>query len=334
MALESGQPIKMSQIKAALNSSSNSLRQYNVTAKAATGLSKFDIPDVMSEFWGYTGAAPTTPEVPPNFEPPTPNYVAPTYTPPSPPTPDYVPPSPTPAIETTLTGLRASTDGAENACISTDYGTFSAVIWGTTLCNATRFFIPNVVLQDLGPGTSFFVSGDTDGVRWVKEFRRVLTQDYALPRGTCEQCIVTPTYTPPTPTYVPPTPPITPDYVEPPTYVPPAYIPPATPEYNPPTTPEYVEPPTTPNYTPPPPSYESVFLSPGGTQSDACDSTVGSYGYYLPAGETFTTATQIFSSNTGTQANSGWYSNGAIVKYWDGSQITNTQSCDGAPVEL
>ena len=90
----------------------------------------------------------------------------------------------------------------------------------------------------------------------------------------------------------------------------------------------------TPTATPLPPTYETVTLSPGGTVADACNSTVGSGIYYLPAGESFSYATQIFSTNTGTQADSGWYSNGLIAKQWDGSQITQTTSCDGGPLEI
>jgi hypothetical protein len=90
----------------------------------------------------------------------------------------------------------------------------------------------------------------------------------------------------------------------------------------------------TPTATPLPPTYETVTLSPGGTFADACNSTVGSGIYYLPAGESFSYATQIFSTNTGTQADSGWYSNGSIAKFWDGSQITQTTSCDGGPLDI
>ena len=92
----------------------------------------------------------------------------------------------------------------------------------------------------------------------------------------------------------------------------------------------------TPTPTAIPPSYVSVTLSPGGTYGDACNATVGYYEYYLPAGETFSTATQIFSDNTGTAAYSGWYSQefSNIAKFWDGASITQTVSCDGGPLEL
>jgi hypothetical protein len=52
MALPSTGPISMSQIKAFLSSTSNSLRVYSAAAKASTGLAKFDAPDKFSEFLG------------------------------------------------------------------------------------------------------------------------------------------------------------------------------------------------------------------------------------------------------------------------------------------
>lgn len=90
----------------------------------------------------------------------------------------------------------------------------------------------------------------------------------------------------------------------------------------------------TPTATALPPSLVSVTLSPGGTVVDACGSTTGAYGYFLPAGEVFSTATAIYSTNTGAQANAGWYSNGTIAKYWTGIQITDTTNCDGSPQDV
>ena len=60
MALQSSGPIKMSEIKAAVGSSSNSLRAYSVIAKAATGNSIFDTPDKLSDFYSYGGTTTTT----------------------------------------------------------------------------------------------------------------------------------------------------------------------------------------------------------------------------------------------------------------------------------
>jgi hypothetical protein len=98
----------------------------------------------------------------------------------------------------------------------------------------------------------------------------------------------------------------------------------------------YVPPPTaTPTPTPvPPPPYIGVFLSPGGTSYNACNSTVGSNGYWIPAGEDFSYCSAIYSDNIGTYADPGYYSNGSIVKYWDGISIASTASCSGGNVEL
>ena len=53
MTLQSSGPIKMSEIKAELGSSSNSLRDYSSAA------GKFQ-PDSMTEFYGYSSAPPPT----------------------------------------------------------------------------------------------------------------------------------------------------------------------------------------------------------------------------------------------------------------------------------
>jgi hypothetical protein len=60
MPLQSSGPIKMSEIKDFLGSSSNSLRVYSAAAKAATGDAKFDTPDKFSDFYSYAGATTTT----------------------------------------------------------------------------------------------------------------------------------------------------------------------------------------------------------------------------------------------------------------------------------
>lgn len=385
MALQNSGPIKMSQIKAALSTTSNSLRQYNVIAKAATGLVKFDIPDIMSEFYGYASGTPTpTPNVP------TPIVPTPTTPTPETPAPNYTPIAPTPTQPETGLSVYLGTS-SDVTCGGGDYGYVDITVYGTTICDATSIkTLPQVVLNDLPASAYFYVSDIVDGVRYYRRFR--IYGSGATTAGNCTQCAVTPTPTPivPTPTYVAPTPYVTPDYVAPtptyyaptpyvptpdyvaptpdyvaptPTYVAPTptYVAPTpyasptyvapTPTYYAPTpyvaptyvapTPDYVAP--TPDYvapTPtyvaptPTPTYEFVYLAPGGTSADACGFTVGSYGYYLPAGESFTTATAIYSDNIGTSAYSGWYSNGSIVKFWDGSQITLTTSCDGTPLEI
>jgi hypothetical protein len=69
MALTSSGAIKMSDIKAALDPTSNSLRVYAAAAKATTGLAKFNAPDAFSDFYSY--AAPPPPTPPPTPPPPT-----------------------------------------------------------------------------------------------------------------------------------------------------------------------------------------------------------------------------------------------------------------------
>jgi hypothetical protein len=54
MALPACGVICMSQIKCFLGSVSNSLRVYSCAARMSTGLIKFDIPDLMSDFYGLT----------------------------------------------------------------------------------------------------------------------------------------------------------------------------------------------------------------------------------------------------------------------------------------
>jgi hypothetical protein len=72
-----------------------------------------------------------------------------------------------------------------------------------------------------------------------------------------------------------------------------------------------------------------VYLSTASDSTTACGGTNGYYGYYIPAGESWVSSTAIYSDNSGTPAYADYYSNGTIVKYWDGSQITSTQLCNG-----
>lgn len=47
--------------------------------------------------------------------------------------------------------------------------------------------------------------------------------------------------------------------------------------------------------------------------------------YYIPSTETFETTTEIFIDTNGTNvASVGWYSNGTIVRFWDGSSFDNS----------
>lgn len=109
-----------------------------------------------------------------------------------------------------------------------------------------------------------------------------------------------------------------------------------TPTITPTVTPTQTETPT-PTVTPTPtatslsPSYVSVALSTGVNAQAACIN--GTNTYYLTEGEVLATATAIYSTNTGAQADSGWYSNGTIARLWNGTSITDTTNCDGAPQE-
>lgn len=52
---------------------------------------------------------------------------------------------------------------------------------------------------------------------------------------------------------------------------------------------------------------------------------------YIPNGQSFSNATQLFTNSTGTtNAPSNWYSNGSIARYWNGSSFTATENCSGA----
>jgi hypothetical protein len=328
----------MSAIKAALNTSSNSLREYNVIALAATGLSKFNTPDVMSEFYNYSGApTPTTP---------TPTPVVPTYVPsptPDVPTPNYTPPTPTPTIPETEIYITIAAGSAQEACDGGDYGTILVTIYGTTLCDATKILdLPFAVTNDLGNTSPFFASHTENGSRVTRRFRRDGAGTIsASPTAACVGCTVTPTPTVPTPT-VPtptvPTPDVTPDYVAPtPTYYPPSPTPDVTPDYTPPT-PEYVAPTPTPVAPTPTPAVapELIYLSAAGTSADACSAANGYAGYYIPNGENWAfDVSAIYMDSSGTPAYSGWYTDGIAskVRFWDGSFITSVQGCSGGPID-
>jgi hypothetical protein len=223
MPLPTSGPIKMSDIKAALSTTSNSLRQYNVIAKAATGLVKFDIPDVMSEFYGYSGTPTPTPVVP---------TYTPIYTPEVPTTPTYYPPTaPTPTTPETQIIISIAASDAQSACDGGDYGNITVTVYGTTLCDATKILdLPFVVTNDLGDTSPFYAAWtDGNGTRYTRRFRRDGQGTIsASPTAACAVCTVTPTpivptYTPPTtPTYYPPAVPTptvpTPTYIAPITF--------------------------------------------------------------------------------------------------------------------
>jgi hypothetical protein len=242
MALPASGVICMSQIKAALGSTSNSLRAYAVAAKAATGLAKFDAPDMMCEFYSY--AAPTPP--PPTPAPPTP----------APPTP--APPTPAPPTQTTFTGFVSIAD-EQSACDGGEYGLVSITVFGTTLCDATSVRAMTIVAT----GVSVYVDLIVEEVFYIsrlskaRSFTRNSRTATGRPNSPCTDCA-----TPPPPTPPPPTPP-------PPTPAPPTPPPPTPPPPTPP-------PPTPPPPTPAPlPIYNSVYLSSGTNPCDASNNSGG-----------------------------------------------------------
>ena len=66
------------------------------------------------------------------------------------------------------------------------------------------------------------------------------------------------------------------------------------------------------------------------TETGACDE----YGlgntstYYVPTGESFQSATGLYTNSAGTiSATSGYYSDGLYSRYWNGSTFTSTAAC-------
>jgi hypothetical protein len=78
------------------------------------------------------------------------------------------------------------------------------------------------------------------------------------------------------------------------------------------------------------PTYASIYLSSGYDAASACDGFGGYYTYYIPYGDSWSYATALYSDNSGTVASAGFYSDGTIVKEWDGvSDFYSTQMCGG-----
>jgi len=285
---------------------------------------------------------PTATAVPPTFTPtPTPTFTpesptvtpTPTSTPTLTPEPPTVTPTPTATVVPTYVFtvyLSESSDYAACQGGDTPYGSyylFQVTSNTNNMCTATTFKISELPSLDFG---TFWISDGTNSRNLQRSGNP--SSINATPISGCVVCpapTATPTPVPPTAT---PTPtPIPPTATPTPTPVPATATP--TPTPIPPTgTPTPT--PVPPTATPVPPSYVGVFLSPGGTSNDACTSSVGSNGYWIPAGEDFSYCSAIFSNNTGSAADAGYYSNGSIVKYWDGISITSTASCDGGPAEL
>jgi hypothetical protein len=81
------------------------------------------------------------------------------------------------------------------------------------------------------------------------------------------------------------------------------------------------------------PTYASISLSSGNNSTDACDGFGGYFGYYIPYGESWAYATKLYSDNGGTIASAGFYSDGSIVKEWDGvADFFSSNYCTGGEI--
>ena len=70
----------------------------------------------------------------------------------------------------------------------------------------------------------------------------------------------------------------------------------------------------------------SIFLRFGSTSALACNASTSLY--YIPQGQTFNTATALYSNSTGTNfAASGYYSNGTEWRLWNGTSFTLNGIC-------
>ncbi len=224
MPLPSSGPIKMSEIRDAMgltptSPSGTSLREYSRLAKAATGLSKFDSPDVMSEFYSYS--APATPTPAPTFAPTPPPTPAPTAPPPPtpaptpaptpPPTPAPTPP-PTPAptnppLSVTISAITCvGANGYFDSTFSGGSGVYSFAAIGTSESNAIQA-VNGVIGKriPLSGETSVSWGPVSNGNSWVA------VRDSAGNNGISSTITINCTTPPPTPAPTPPpTPPPTP----------------------------------------------------------------------------------------------------------------------------
>ena len=183
MPLSGTGPIKMSQIKTELGSTSNSLRAYS----AAAGKSA---PDVMSEFFGYssaTTAAPTT-AAPTTAAPTT---AAPTTAAPTTAAPTTAAPTTTTTTTTTLgpwTVTRLSTVSAYEACNGTADMTSISVSGGTNITNASviTFLSQTGTFESLvGNGESFWINQKVGPTFYSRRYTRT-----AINQGTAAESAV------------------------------------------------------------------------------------------------------------------------------------------------
>jgi hypothetical protein len=59
----------------------------------------------------------------------------------------------------------------------------------------------------------------------------------------------------------------------------------------------------------------------------ACDSGTAEDTYYLPPLSSFGTATSLYSDSGGTGATADYYSNGFIMRQWDGISFISNANC-------
>jgi hypothetical protein len=71
----------------------------------------------------------------------------------------------------------------------------------------------------------------------------------------------------------------------------------------------------------------AVALRRAGSAQAACDSQASEDTYYLPPLSSFGNATSLYSDSSGTAATGDYYSNGTVVRYWDGVSFTSNANC-------
>jgi len=72
---------------------------------------------------------------------------------------------------------------------------------------------------------------------------------------------------------------------------------------------------------------DPVAVAWGGTQSEAC-SFMEPVTMYVPEGDTFTSATTLYSNSAGNvNAPAGWYSDGTYAREWNGTSFLVTNIC-------
>lgn len=82
------------------------------------------------------------------------------------------------------------------------------------------------------------------------------------------------------------------------------------------------------------PQFTTIYLGYNSVSSaTACGETMSPY--YILSGDSFSTATYLYSDTNGSYALTGYYSNGGVWRYWDGSSTNFSPpvNCDGGGFE-